>query len=78
MCYGFYSGFGGIGMILGTVFHLAFVAFIILGVMWLLKKGTTGGLQISHNASALETLKVRYAKGEVSSEDYQRIKKDLE
>lgn len=78
MCYGFYGGFGGFGMILGMVFHLAFAALVIFGLIWLFKKGATGGLRVNDNVGALETLKIRYAKGEVSNEDYQRMKKDLE
>lgn len=78
MCYGFYGGFGGFGMILGMVFHLAFAALVIFALIWLFKKGANGVLRVSDNVGALETLKIRYAKGEVSSEDYQRMKKDLE
>lgn len=81
MCYGFnagFGGFGGIGMILGMVLHLAFAALVIFGFIWLIKKGTTGGFSISNNIGALETLNVRYAKGELSSEDYKRMKKELE
>lgn len=80
MCYGFggFGGFGGIGMMVGMVFHLAFAALVIFGLIWLFKKGPAGDLRISNNVGALETLKIRYAKGELSPEDYQRMKKDLE
>lgn len=77
MCYGFYNGFGGFGIV-GMIIHLAFVALIIWGLIFLFKKGTEGTFRGSTHGGALEILNIRYAKGEIASEDYQRMKKELE
>jgi putative membrane protein len=58
--------------------HLAWYAFLIIAVVliasiamrWLKQ-------QPGSTASALDTLKERYARGEIGKDDFDRIKKDL-
>jgi len=61
----------GMGMIL---FWILIVVGIIVLVKWI--AGQKSGS--SQEASASDILKRRYAKGEISKEDYDRMKKDLE
>lgn len=64
----FMHGFGGIFMIL-------FWILLIVLVFFLVKKSlTTTGDQ----ETAQEILKKRYARGEISKEEFERMKKDIE
>ncbi len=71
-------GFGGIGFILMALFWIA----IIGGGIWLLgnlfPKNNTSHSRPSDNESALGILKQRYAQGEVTKEEYESIRYDLE
>lgn len=79
MGYGFGGGpLGWLGMGFGMIIHLAFVALIIMAAIWMFKVVFRGGHQAPQTTSAVEILKQRYAKGEINSEEYHRIKKELE
>lgn len=74
-----WGGFGGSGMgFVGWIFMLLFWGLIIVGlvlvVRWLWDQGRpgTGGAD-----SPLEILKRRYARGEISKEEFDRMKQDL-
>jgi putative membrane protein len=69
-------GFGSGGMILGSIFMILFWAAVILLIIWLYKQ-TTGGETTAKGESALDILKKRYAKGELSKEEFEKMKKDL-
>ncbi|HWR42824.1 SHOCT domain-containing protein [Sporomusa sp.] len=69
-------GWFGIG--LGLITDIAFIALVIFGVVWALKHLSRHGEGFSSNKpTALELLKQRYAKGELSREEYQRMKTEL-
>jgi putative membrane protein len=73
--YGFVSPFHFIGSVISVIFWVAVVVFIIR----LLKRGRRE--HWSHmweNRSALSLLRERFAKGEISKEEYQERKKVLE
>jgi putative membrane protein len=78
MGYGFGSSFGWLGMGLGMLMHLAFTALVIMAVIWMFKTVFHGSSHTSNQAGAMEILKQRYAKGEINSEEYQYMKKELE
>ncbi|MBF4483017.1 MAG: SHOCT domain-containing protein [Dehalococcoides mccartyi] len=64
--------FGGIFML---IFWCAIIGVIIWGIVQLVRKG-----QPSSSATKthyMETLKERYAKGEISKEEFDQMKKDL-
>ncbi|MGA2140964.1 MAG: SHOCT domain-containing protein [Brevinematales bacterium] len=75
--YGFGPGmmgwFGWGGMLMGLIFLL-----ILIMVVIILTRSIKGGSLISPTADTpLDILKKRYAKGEISKDDFDRIKKDL-
>lgn len=71
------SMFSWFGMGLGLIMHLAFTALVVFGAIWLYKAAfrnyNAGG-----QSSALEILKQRYAKGELTAEQFQSMKKEIE
>ncbi|GMB01555.1 SHOCT domain-containing protein [Pelosinus sp. IPA-1] len=78
MGYGFSGPFGWLGMGMGIIVHLAFTALIIMAAVWLFKALFRSGSQNEPRTDALEILKQRYAKGEITTDEYQRMKKELE
>jgi len=71
MCWDFGAGwwaFGGIFMIL---FWAGLIVLIVWGVMKIGKGGDT------IKRDALDIARERYAKGEISKEEFEQIKKDL-
>ncbi|MBN1666274.1 MAG: SHOCT domain-containing protein [Anaerolineales bacterium] len=73
-------GFGGIGLLLMVLFW----GILIAGGVWLVRAVFSNGPQF-HNgrfdaqpSSPREILDRRYARGEISREEYERIKADLD
>ena len=65
---------GGLGfMFLGPVLGLAFIGLIV----WAIVAALGGARQALSSDSALEILRQRYAKGEITKEEYEAKKKDL-
>lgn len=62
--------FGGIAMV---VFWVAVIVGIVLLVRWLVTSPGQG----QREETALEILKKRYARGEISREEFEEKKKDL-
>lgn len=75
--YGGDSVLGWLAMILGIVVHVAFAAMVVLAAIWLFRALFRSGEEISGSRKAELILKQRYAKGEITSEEYQRMKQDL-
>ena len=73
----FGGGMGWIGMILGFIFFIAIIVGIILFIVWLVKRTTHSVSEPKIESRALESLKERYAKGEITKEQYTEIRKDL-
>ena len=69
-------GFGGFGMIFGFIFFVAIVIGVILLIVWLVRRS---GYNITDKTGihSLEILKERYAKGELTKEQYENMKKEL-
>ena len=65
-------------MMIGMITHLAFAAMIIMAAIWMFKTVVRGGKEVQGQTGALEILKQRYAKGEITTEEYQNMKKELE
>lgn len=69
----------GMGPVMGILMLLfwGLVIFgMILAVRWLLSRGTSGEKALPE--TPLEILKKRYARGEISKEELDRMSKDLE
>ena len=69
-------GFGGFGMIFGFIFFVLIVIGVILLIVWLVRRT---GYNITDKTStrSLEILNERYAKGELTKEQYENMKKEL-
>ncbi|MBE0517223.1 MAG: SHOCT domain-containing protein [Methanophagales archaeon] len=76
---GFMHGMGGMmgyGGWFMPLIPLAFLVLLVLGVYYLFKELTR--TEPSRGERALELLKERYAKGEITREEYVKMKEELE
>jgi putative membrane protein len=67
-------------MLLGVIWMLLFWGGIIVLIVWGIKKLTERGGSAPHTGEQrdpLDIVKERYAKGEISKEQFEQIKKDL-
>jgi putative membrane protein len=85
-CWGF-SGFGNLGWI-GWIINIVLTSGILIGLVWLVIWGVRritngqGGLIFSTGQSngltnAQEILQARYARGEITREEYQKMLDDI-
>lgn len=76
-----YGGFGWIGMIVNMVIMLAIVVGIVFFVIWVVRRTSVNthqsGIQGSTSQSAKDIAQGRYAKGEITRDEYQQILADL-
>ena len=73
----FGGGLGWIGMVFGFIFFILVVIGIIFLIVWLVKRSTNPGVGNKTDNKYLEVLKERYAKGEITKEQFDNMKKDL-
>lgn len=76
MGFGMMGGFGLIGLIV----NVAIIVGIVLLIVWAVKRfsgGTANWNQPSGNQSPREILQARYARGEITREQYQQMLNDL-
>ncbi len=75
---------GGFGLgILGLLLRILFWAIIIGGIVWLVSALVRGGTQpvtaaVASRETPLDVLKMRLAKGEITKEQYDQLKNDLQ
>jgi putative membrane protein len=70
--------FGWIMMILQAVVWLAIIAGVVLLIIWAVRRGGRGPAYVSTGQmTARDILKARYARGEITREEYQRMLEDL-
>ena len=67
----------GWGMGFGWIFMLFFWVLVILGFVYVIRLGMTGAKKENSGETALDILKKRYAKGEITKEEFEKIKDDL-
>lgn len=75
-------GFGGMGLFggwIGMIFNLVIIVGIVILIVWAVKRFTaaSNGTQVSGNQSPREILQARYARGEITRDQYQQILQDL-
>lgn len=67
----------GWGMGFGWIFMVLFWALVILGIVYIVQAISRRAGQAGPVESALDILKKRYAKGEITKEEFERMKDDL-
>ncbi|MBA4383329.1 MAG: hypothetical protein C0410_01195 [Anaerolinea sp.] len=79
--YGSYGGFGWIGMILGLVIFIAVIVGFVFLVIWAVRRMSGNSVHPqspnSTDLTAKDIAKARYAKGEISREEYQQLLSDI-
>ena len=71
---------GWIGLILNLVFWVGLIAGLILLVVWAIRRARVPAATGSHangQPTANEILKAKYARGEITREQYQLMKQDI-
>lgn len=77
MMWGLYGGGLGItGIIISSIFTVLIIAGIIILIVWLIKRAGSYGT-VRTEGEALEILKKRYARGEITKKEFENIKKDI-
>jgi putative membrane protein len=77
MMHGF--GFGGMGLFggwIGLIINLAIIIGIVILVVWAVKRFTSGNVS-SSGQTPREIVQARYARGELTRDQYQQILQDL-
>jgi putative membrane protein len=77
---GSYGVWGGIGLILSLVFWLGLLAVLTLLVVWAIRRAPVRAATVSYangQPTAIEILQARYARGEITREQYELAKKDI-
>jgi putative membrane protein len=75
---GLFGGFGFVWMIFIFLFVIAIIAGVIILIAWAVRRSSSMEQpQQKSISTAMETLKERYAKGEITKEEFENIKKDL-
>lgn len=66
------------GAILSVVFALVLLVLLVLAAVWLYRQVREGGSgDRVPGRDPMEILKARYAKGEISEEEYRRMKQEI-
>jgi putative membrane protein len=71
-----YDGLGPSAFLFGLIVLFLFILAAAYGVKWV--SGQRPSSTIAHGESALDMLKKRYARGEISKEEFESIKKEIE
>jgi putative membrane protein len=73
---GFYGGGYWLGGFIGMLLIAAALACIVFLVIWLVRRMPQKPEE-GEEESAIDILKRRYARGEISREEYERMKRDI-
>ena len=67
----------GWGMGFGWIFMILFWALVILGIVYTVQAISRRAGRSGAEETPLDILKMRYAKGEITREDFERMKDDI-
>ena len=71
-------GMGWFGMIFMMIFWILIIAGLVLLIKWLIQTTSKKGpSNLADHSNALNILKERYARGEITRDEFEAIKKDL-
>ncbi len=70
---------GGICLLIPLILMIAFTSAVIIGIVYFVKWVVSAGKkrEMQTEEKALDILKKRYARGEISKEDFERMKQDI-
>ncbi|GAP18911.1 SHOCT domain-containing protein [Levilinea saccharolytica] len=74
------GGLGWVGMIINMIISIAMIIGVVFLVVWIVKRlgNNESGQQINNSTpSVIEIVKQRYAKGEITREEFQKFMVDL-
>ena len=77
---GSYGAWGGIGLILNLVFWIGLLAALALLVVWAIRRAPVRAAAAPYangQPTAIEILQARYARGEITREQYELAKHDI-
>ncbi len=79
MMYGWMGPYGWIGMIISLVFTVVILGGLVWLVIWAVRRSGTGNFPGNPPAgtSPKEIAQMRYARGEITREQYQQLLEDL-
>lgn len=69
--------FDGPYMWVAMLLHLLIIVGVILFIIWIVRKLTHPKHVNIDSSSAIEIVKERYAKGEITKEEFENLRKDL-
>ena len=74
-----YGNYGWLGMIINLVLTIGMIIAIVFFVIWIIKElnNINTGNQKKGSSSAIDIAKVRYAKGEITRDEYLNLLTDL-
>ena len=79
---GFLGAYGWIGLVINAVITVALIVAFIVLIVWAIRgmrrSSMSAGMQNPPATSARDIAQVRYARGEITREQYQQILADLE
>lgn len=73
----YWDYYGRWGMGFGWILVIAFWVLIILGIVLFIKTIVRGDRNPGGHESAIEILRKRYARGEISREEFEKMKDDI-
>lgn len=82
-CWGGMGGWGLLGGLIGLLFFLGLVAALAALIVWLWRRAADGSTTGSRKAdlprelTAREILEARYARGEITREEFLQLREDL-
>lgn len=72
-----YGMFDGQYMWVGMLLHLLLVIGVVLLIIWIVRRLTNPKKVNVESSNAVEIIKERYAKGEITKEEFENLRKDL-